>query len=321
MKFATFRTRWPVLFFTWKGTLVTGFLWSSTLAIGLFALSCSLALLKRNLTILSFLVLCGEYLTLKLPQFADFMEVESVLDTIYDDEGIEDGQDVEMQDVEEGELLEPISKAESGVSCNVEVNQVSNNRNSRRKKKKKKNKQKTDIDIGPNVTDINRFVLNVCKRLRERKSYLMCTAVGCIDVSALSDLVKEVDAIQACGGQKTADGGHFVMVVAYCGLSKLVTKCLQRDHEKGKKFEKQFKQHHQNKQAHAQQSESSSERRALNTVNQIKPKISNGLELLSHDQNQLEQSSTEEKRTSVHNRIRRPVTYDDLLEGEDPKDG
>ncbi|XP_075495717.1 uncharacterized protein LOC142533017 [Primulina tabacum] len=126
-------------------------------------------------------------------QFADFMEVgESVLDTIYDDEGIEDGQDVEMQDVEEGELLEPISKAESGVSCNVEVNQVSNNRNSRRKKKKKKNKQKTDIDIGPNVTDINRFVLNVCKRLRERKSYLMCTAVGCIDVSALSDLVKEV---------------------------------------------------------------------------------------------------------------------------------
>ncbi|XP_075494795.1 uncharacterized protein LOC142532364 [Primulina tabacum] len=194
------------------------------------------------------------------------------------------GQDVEMQDVEEGELLEPILKDESGVSCNVGVNQVSNKRNLRRKKKKNKNKQNTEIDW---------FVLNVCKRLRERKSYLMCTAVGCIDVSALSDLVKEVDAIQACGGQKTADGGHF----------------------------KQFKQHHQNKQAHAQQSESSSERRALNTVNQIKPKISNGLELLSHDQNQLEQSSTEEKRTSVHNQIRRPVTYDDLLEGEDPKDG
>ncbi|XP_075518225.1 uncharacterized protein LOC142552352 isoform X1 [Primulina tabacum] len=252
------------------------------------------------------------------------MEVgESVLDTIYDDEGIEDGQDVEMQDVEEGELLQPISKAESGVSCNVEVNQVSNKRNSRRKKKKKKNKQKTDNYIGPNVTDINRFVLNACKRLRERKSYLMYTAVGCLGVSALSDLVKEVDAIQACGGQKTADGGRFRNGggILWNIIKARDPNAYKEIMRKGKEFENQFKQHHQNKQEHAQQSESSSEKRVLNTVNQIKPKISNGLELLSYDQNQLEQSSTEEKRTSVHNRIRMPVTYDDLLEGEDPKDG
>ncbi|XP_073129492.1 uncharacterized protein [Henckelia pumila] len=257
-------------------------------------------------------------------QFADHMEVgESVLDTIFDDEGIEDGQDVEMRDVEEGELVEPIFKAESGVSCDVEVDQVSNKRNSRRKKKKKKNKQKTGSDIGPNVTDINRFVLDACKRLRERKSYLMYTAVGCLGISALSDLVKEVDAIQACGGQKTADGGRFrngggilwnIIKVRDPNAYKEIMK-------KGKEFEKQFKQQHQNKQAPAQQSESSSESRLLNTLDQIKPNISNGLELLSHDQKQLEQPCAGEKRTSVHDRIRMPVTYDDLLVGVDPKDG
>lgn len=38
-----------------------------------------------------------------------------------------------------------------------------------------------------------RFVLDACKRLKERKSYLMYTAVGCLGVAALSDLVKEVN--------------------------------------------------------------------------------------------------------------------------------
>lgn len=37
-----------------------------------------------------------------------------------------------------------------------------------------------------------RFVLDTCKRLKEKKSYLVWTAVGCLGVSALSDLVKEV---------------------------------------------------------------------------------------------------------------------------------
>lgn len=39
---------------------------------------------------------------------------------------------------------------------------------------------------------ICRFVLDTCRRLKERKSYLVWTAVGCLGVSALSDLVKEV---------------------------------------------------------------------------------------------------------------------------------
>lgn len=37
-----------------------------------------------------------------------------------------------------------------------------------------------------------RFVLDTCRRLKEKKSYLMWTAVGCLGVAALSDLVKEV---------------------------------------------------------------------------------------------------------------------------------
>ena len=37
-----------------------------------------------------------------------------------------------------------------------------------------------------------RFVLDTCKFLKEKKSYLVWTAVGCLGVSALSDLIKEV---------------------------------------------------------------------------------------------------------------------------------
>lgn len=45
-----------------------------------------------------------------------------------------------------------------------------------------------------------------------------------------------------------------------------------------------------------------------------------GQQIASDVQNQLEHSDVEGKRVSVHERIRLPVTYDDLLGGEDPKD-
>ncbi|XP_042068283.1 uncharacterized protein LOC121811480 [Salvia splendens] len=118
------------------------------------------------------------------------MEVqESLLDTL----NLEDGQDVEMLDVEEGEFIEPFQGTRAGESSNVHViqeNQESNRQSSKQKKK-------------------CRFVLDACKRLREPKSYLMYTAVGCLGVEALSDLIKEVDVIQSCGGQKTSDGSRF----------------------------------------------------------------------------------------------------------------
>jgi PHAX RNA-binding domain len=37
-----------------------------------------------------------------------------------------------------------------------------------------------------------RFVLDTCKRLKEKKSYLVWNAVACLGVSAVCDLVKEV---------------------------------------------------------------------------------------------------------------------------------
>lgn len=38
----------------------------------------------------------------------------------------------------------------------------------------------------------SRFVLDTCRRLKEKKSYMIYTAVGCLGISALSDMVKEV---------------------------------------------------------------------------------------------------------------------------------
>ena len=35
-------------------------------------------------------------------------------------------------------------------------------------------------------------MLDTCRRLKERKSYMVYTAVGCLGVSALNDLIKEV---------------------------------------------------------------------------------------------------------------------------------
>ncbi|KAF2304374.1 hypothetical protein GH714_030570 [Hevea brasiliensis] len=146
-------------------------------------------------------------------------EAESVLEAIYEeDDRLEDAEDVEMVDVEEGELVEPMSQIDQGQNCgdggggsvgDIVGNQASQSKNRRRRENKKKNRKKKG-NTGPNVTDINRFVLDTCRRLKEKKSYMVYTAVGCLGVSALSDLVKEVvDAIQSCGGQMTADGRRF----------------------------------------------------------------------------------------------------------------
>ncbi|CAA2979198.1 Hypothetical predicted protein [Olea europaea subsp. europaea] len=122
---------------------------------------------------------------------------DSLLDTIFEEESLDDAQDVEMHDAEEGELIYQATKAKLGDGCGTTIDShKSHNNNSRNKKKKKKNKRKRG-NSGSDVTDINRFVSDVCKRLRERKSYLVWTAVSCLGVSALSDLVKEIHLAEA----------------------------------------------------------------------------------------------------------------------------
>ncbi|XP_076943479.1 uncharacterized protein LOC143613728 [Bidens hawaiensis] len=155
-------------------------------------------------------------------------------------------EDVDMVDVEEGELVGNSQEVELGQSSSKDGDAVAQEpqTKNRKRKNKKKNKKKKG-GSGANVTDINRFVFDTCRRLKERKSYrLIWTAVGCLGVPALSDLVKEVDAIQACGGQKTADGSRLK-----CGGGILWNILKSRDPnvfkeimKKGKEFEKQFKQ-------------------------------------------------------------------------------
>ncbi|KAL3372109.1 hypothetical protein AABB24_008577, partial [Solanum stoloniferum] len=126
--------------------------------------------------------------------FSNSMELEdSVLNFSDEDESFEDDEDVKMNDIEEGELVEKISKTgleETGGACANSETPLPGKKNRRRRKNKGKNKRKR-VSSGP-ITDINRFVLDVGRRLKERKSYLIWNAVGCLGLSALSDLVKEM---------------------------------------------------------------------------------------------------------------------------------
>ncbi|KAK3032032.1 hypothetical protein RJ639_036406 [Escallonia herrerae] len=315
---------------------------------------------------------------------------ESILDSIFGEEHLEDAPDVEMFDVEEGEVIERNLQSEAGQKSGGNssvVNQESRSKNRRRKDNKKRNKRKKGSS-GSNVIDVNRFVLDVCKRLKERKSYLVWTAVGCLGVSALSDLVKEVDAIQACGGQKTANerrfrtgGGilwsilkvrdpnaykeimkkgkefevrygpfiekheapYFLKCMTWDGLSHgglfSTHACRKMDHlgEPSKSrvsvvvpcgyafvnlttMQKQFK-NQDIRSAPVQNNHASAQGTIHAPIYQATETVSDGPPLVPSLQNQLEQPILEQKRKSVHDRIRIPVTYDDLPgAAEDAKD-
>ncbi|XWS17659.1 hypothetical protein CRYUN_Cryun33cG0086600 [Craigia yunnanensis] len=244
---------------------------------------------------------------------------DSILDSIYEEDDFIDGEDVEMLDVEEGELVDnnlANDREKSGVADVNGENQGSQGKNKKRKANKKKKKKRGGS--GPKPLDINRFVLDTCRRLKEKKSYMVYTAVGCLGVSALSDLVNEVDAIQSCGGQMTADGrrcrtGGGVL----WNIIKVQEPAAYREiMKKTKDFEKQFMQ--QNiRQAPAQNKESSSQETACTLTNGTSASAPEDSQLIP--QNLQEQFSAEGTHKSVHDRIRVPVSYEDLL-GEDPKD-
>ncbi|KAK9274032.1 hypothetical protein L1049_018846 [Liquidambar formosana] len=243
---------------------------------------------------------------------------ESILDAIYEEDNLEDVQDVEMFDVEEGEFVVENSCPELGSGDVKIVNQESCNANRKRKRNKKNRKKKSGS--APNVTDVNRFVLDTCRRLKEKKSYMVYTAVGCMGVSALSDLIKEVDAIEACGGQMTADGrrrrtgGGILWNIIKIREPKAYKEIMKRAQE----FEKQFKQ--QNiRPAPKQNCKASSQGTALAFPDGTSTTLSDGSQPTPQMQGHIEQSNGEGKRASVHDRIRVPVSYDDLL-GDDPKD-
>ncbi|XP_042487842.1 uncharacterized protein LOC122068068 [Macadamia integrifolia] len=236
-------------------------------------------------------------------------------------------EDVDMVDVEEGECVEHDENTEpieAGGEDDKMAIQDPPDRNSRgkgkRKKKKKKNK-KRGISTS-SITDINRFVIDTCRRLKEKKSYLVWNAVGCLGIGAFSDLVKEVDAIQACGGQMTADGKRFRTGggILWSILKTRGPKAYKEIMMKGKEFEKQFRQQRV-KQVSEQNKEDPSQKIACDPSDSITNRVSK--ESLQHSlQTQSEETNetdSQGKRISVLNRIRVPVSYDDLV-GEEPKD-
>lgn len=88
---------------------------------------------------------------------------ESLLDSLFDAENVEDMEDVDMVDVEEGELAGNNPQVELGQSSNMDGDaaaQESQSKNKKRRNKKKKNKKKKG-GSGSDVTDINRYFLYI----------------------------------------------------------------------------------------------------------------------------------------------------------------
>jgi len=84
---------------------------------------------------------------------------ESILDAIFEEDNFEDVQDVEMMDVEEGELVEQDPEIGLGKQIGGDANAVKSesSNNKRRRRSNKKNRRKKGSS-GQNVTDINRFL-------------------------------------------------------------------------------------------------------------------------------------------------------------------
>ncbi|XP_050273022.1 uncharacterized protein LOC126716084 [Quercus robur] len=245
---------------------------------------------------------------------------DSLLDAIYEEDNLEGIDDVEMLDVEEGELVEPNLHNEKGKSSGGDVNleiQGSQSKNRGLRARKKKNRRKKGGSRP--VTDINRFVLDTCRRLKERKSYMVYTAVGCLGVSALNDLVKEVDAIQACGGQMTADGsrcrngGGILWNIIKAREPKAYKEIMKKVQE----FEKQFKPSN-NRRGGEPKKEGNSPGTTHSFAEGTPATFSDNSQPISQMQN--EQTNTGGiERVSVCDRLRIPVSYDDDLLGEDTK--
>ncbi|XP_031102390.1 uncharacterized protein LOC116006233 [Ipomoea triloba] len=254
-------------------------------------------------------------------------------------ENIEDGKDIKMSEFEEGELVEMISKTELGensaVVSKIESQETSagtedlfdkdngsKNKNRRKNRKKRKNKGNKGTQ-GPNITDINRFVTSVCKRLKEKKSYLVWNAVACLGVSALSDLVKEVEAIQACGGQKTADGRRFRIGggILWKVIKAREPNAYKDIMKRGKEFEKQLKQVPKMPLIKREAKGATSQNTRGTVTDKLLANASDGSSLPSNMVcDSQEESTSGPERQSVYNRIRMPVSYDDLFEEECAKD-
>ncbi|AQK96065.1 uncharacterized protein LOC100278489 [Zea mays] len=239
-----------------------------------------------------------------------------------------DGDDVEMadadSDTEEARAAE-VSAATGGSAGGVRQAEKDgpDGKKKRKKRRNKGKKNKGRQDGAPtNIADINRFVLNTCKRLKEKKSYLVWNAVGCLGVTAVNDLVREVEAIQKCGGQTIADGSRFRTGggILWNILKSREPKAYKEIMAKGKELEKQFRctkrpQISRNEDASSQGSaliddeiEARDQKETLDDPKQL-------------DDVEIHVSDNKAQRKPLADRIRAPVAYDDLFEEGEIHDG
>ncbi|KAL6215340.1 hypothetical protein ACLB2K_014771 [Fragaria x ananassa] len=207
------------------------------------------------------------------------------------------------------------------------ANQELQSKGSKNKRKKRRNRRKNSGGPRTNAFDLDRFVSETCRNLREHKSYLVYTAVACLGVAALCDLIKEVNAIQACGGQMTANGrrlrtgGGLLWNIIKAREPKVYKEIMK----KAREFEKQFKRPY-NIQSPTSQSKEPSQVFATSSEDGTPAKFSNDLQHVSEMteipemQTQDNPSNPLRKHVSVHDRLRVPVSYDDDLLAREPKD-
>ncbi|XP_010536203.1 PREDICTED: uncharacterized protein LOC104811250 [Tarenaya hassleriana] len=243
-------------------------------------------------------------------------EEESVLIAINEEDDFDNIEDVDMVDAEEGEIMEHNSqesgKGQSSVgdvgdSKEGSLDKMPENGKPSKKKKNKKKKKRKNRPL-PKAMDINRFVIDTCRRLKEKKSYMVYAAVGCLGVSALSDLINEVEAIQSCGGQVTADGSRKRTGggVLWNIIKARQPASYREIMKKTREFEKQFR-HPIARQQLGQNKEGSSEGSLCVSPDEAPASELNAMPVAEQEE------SKREERKSVHERIRMPVSYDDLF--------
>ncbi|CAO2170346.1 unnamed protein product [Urochloa humidicola] len=238
-----------------------------------------------------------------------------------------DGDDIEMADADsdaEGTPAAEVSAAaaaggggEGGGGAQAEKGGPEGKNKRKKKKKRNKGKKKGRQDGPPtNIADISRFVANTCKRLNEKKAFLVWNAIGCLGVNAVNDLVREVEAIQKCGGQTTADGSRFRTGggILWNILKSREPKAYKEIMAKGKELEKQIM--YKRRPQMSRNEDASSQGSAL-IDEEIEAQEQK--EVLD-DPEQLDDAEKEPpldnkaQRKPLADRIRVPVAYDDLFE-------
>ncbi|WVZ70044.1 hypothetical protein U9M48_018748 [Paspalum notatum var. saurae] len=230
-----------------------------------------------------------------------------------------DGNDVEMADADSDAEEAPAAEASAAGGGGGQAEKAGPEGKNKRKKKrnkgkKKKNKGRQD---GPptNIADINRFVLNTCKRLKEKKSYLVWNAVGCLGVTAVSDLVREVEAIQKCGGQTVADGSRFRTGggILWNILKSREPKAYKEIMAKGKELEKQFRYTKRPQMSRSEDASSQGSALIDEIEAQEEKEVLDDPEQLD-DVEEAPPSENKAQHKPLADRIRIPVAYDDLFE-------